>query len=132
MGFSVILGFCFAAYCNYFYLTLHRDLWRFSSYMRTAEVAFGMMLNKFKFREIAETSTIAPIFFFCFSLTIAILLLNMLATILSDMFAEVSGAVSNSLVFHILWVDTAILNGCRLLIAAESPHLVKQNLYYVP
>ena len=72
-----------------FYLILYCELDDFKTLVRTFETCFTMMLNKFKFGKLKETSTVAAVMFFFFAVCVNWILVNVLLTIIIEGYERV-------------------------------------------
>ena len=81
-GFLGIFFMAFGAFVQMFYLILYCELDDFKTLVRTFETCFTMMLNKFKFGKLKETSTVAAVMFFFFAVCVNWILVNVLLTII--------------------------------------------------
>jgi len=89
IGFTVIFLIVYSAFCSVFFLLLSSKLVTFSNYLLVNEEAFAAMLGKFSFDDIVNASWLAPWFFFVFMIMQAMILINMLVTIVTNYFVEV-------------------------------------------
>ena len=72
-----------------FYLILYCELDEFKTLLRTFETCFTMMLNKFKFGKLKETSLVAAVMFFFFAVCVNWILVNVLLTIIIEGYERV-------------------------------------------
>ena len=88
-GFLGIFFMAFGAFVQMFYLILYCELDDFKTLVRTFETCFTMMLNKFKFGKLKETSTVAAVMFFFFAVCVNWILVNVLLTIIIEGYERV-------------------------------------------
>ena len=88
-GFLAVFFLLFLAFVQLFYMILHKELREFSSQITTLETCFTMLLNRFKFGAIRETSFTASVMFFCFAISCSFILINVLLTIIIESFEKV-------------------------------------------
>ena len=89
-GFLVVFFFMFFAFVQLFYMILYTNLDEFRTVLATLQTCFTMLLNKFKFGSIKETSLTAAVMFFFFAISCSFILINVLLTIIIDAFERVS------------------------------------------
>ncbi|GAB6020442.1 polycystic kidney disease 1-like 2 [Chamberlinius hualienensis] len=90
-----VFGLCFAivflAFVQLFYLIMATNSTDFSTFVKTVEYTFSMMLQKFDFSVIRDSCPFyGPVVFFVFSLMTSIVLVNLLLTIIIKAFEDVS------------------------------------------
>ena len=88
-GFMAVFALVFVAFVQVFYMILHNDLLEFHTVVATLETCFTMLLNKFKFGSIRETSLTAAAMFFFFAISCSFILINVLLTIIIEAFEQV-------------------------------------------
>jgi hypothetical protein len=88
-GFLAIFFMAFGSFVQMFYLILYCELDDFKTLLRTFETCFTMMLNKFKFGKLKETSTVAAVMFFFFAVSVNWILVNVLLTIIIEGYERV-------------------------------------------
>ena len=93
-GFLLIFFLVFFAFVQLFYMILQSNMEEFHSIIAALETCFTMMLNKFKFGNMKETSMTAAIMFFFFAVSCTWILINVLLTIIIGTFEEVKAELS--------------------------------------
>ena len=88
-GFLGIFFMAFGAFVQMFYFILYTELADFKTLTRTFQTCFTMMLNKFKFGTLKETSTVAAVMFFFFAVSVNWILVNVLLTIIIEGYEQV-------------------------------------------
>ena len=88
-GFLAIFFLVFFAFVQLFYMILQSNMKEFHSIVASLETCFTMMLNKFKFGNMKETSMTAAVMFFFFAVSCTWILLNVLLTIIIEAFEKV-------------------------------------------
>ena len=88
-GFLAIFFLVFFAFVQLFYMILQANMKEFYSITAALETCFTMMLNKFKFGNMRETSMTAAVMFFFFAVSCTWILLNVLLTIIIEAFEKV-------------------------------------------
>lgn len=91
-GFFSVFFLVFLAFVQVFYMILHSFMPEFHSITAALETCFTMLLNKFKFGSIRETSLTAAVMFFCFAISCSFILINVMLTIIMEAYEEVSRA----------------------------------------
>ena len=93
-GFLMVFFLVFFAFVQLFYMILQSNMDEFHSIIAALETCFTMMLNKFKFGNMKETSMTAAIMFFFFAVSCTWILINVLLTIIIGTFMEVKADLS--------------------------------------
>eukprot|EP00094_Tigriopus_californicus_P011733 TCALIF_11336-PA protein Name:"Similar to lov-1 Location of vulva defective 1 (Caenorhabditis elegans)" AED:0.02 eAED:0.02 QI:96/0.94/0.83/1/0.71/0.80/36/119/3138 len=88
-GFFSVFFLVFLAFVQVFYMILHSFMPEFHSITAALETCFTMLLNKFKFGSIRETSLTAAVMFFCFAISCSFILINVMLTIIMEAYEEV-------------------------------------------
>ncbi|XP_023236367.1 uncharacterized protein LOC111635594 [Centruroides sculpturatus] len=89
-SFGICLMVVFGAFVFLFWLLLGRFMWEFSTFVLSFESCISMLLKKFKYPEMAAASPFfVPIVFFIFSISAAMVLINILLTIIIQSFEDV-------------------------------------------
>ncbi|XP_023332927.1 uncharacterized protein LOC111704811 [Eurytemora carolleeae] len=88
-GFLVIFFFAFFSFVQMFYFILYSDMKDFSDIGKAFKTCSTMMLNKFDFGELLQTSQTAAIMFFVYAVAVNTLLINVLLTIIIEGYEEV-------------------------------------------
>ena len=70
-------------------MILHNDMLEFHTVIASLETCSTMVLNKFEFGPIKETSMTAALMFFGFAISCSFMLINVLLTIIMDAFTAV-------------------------------------------
>ena len=83
-GFLVIFFLVFFSFVQLFYTILQSDMEEFHSMKAALQTCFTMMLNKFKFGNMKETSMTAAVMFFFFAVSCTWVLINVLLTIIIE------------------------------------------------
>jgi hypothetical protein len=89
-GFVAIFFLVFFSFVQLFFMILQTHMEEFHSLTASLETCFTMMLNKFKFGNMKETSMTAAVMFFFFAVSCTWILLNVLLTIIIEAFQKVS------------------------------------------
>ena len=79
----------FVAFVQVFYMILHNDMLEFHTVVASLETCSTMVLNKFEFGPIKDTSMTAALMFFGFAISCSFLLINVLLTIIMDAFTAI-------------------------------------------
>ncbi|QQP40055.1 Uncharacterized protein FKW44_013971, partial [Caligus rogercresseyi] len=87
-GFFVVFFFMFFAFVHLFYIILSSEMFDFHTLILAFETCFTMLLNKFKFGTLDQTSITAAIMFFLFSFSCTWVLINVLITIIIEGFDQ--------------------------------------------
>ena len=85
-GFLAVFILVFFAFVQVFYMILHNDMLEFHTVVASLETCFTMVLNKFKFGSIRETSMTASVMFFIFAISCSFLLINVMLVIIIETF----------------------------------------------
>ena len=88
-GFLVIFFLVFFSFVQLFYTILQTNMEEFHSMNAALQTCFTMMLNKFKFGNMKETSMTAAVMFFFFAVSCTWILINVLLTIIIESFEKV-------------------------------------------
>ena len=88
-GFLGIFFLVFFAFVQLFYTILQSNMEEFHSIVASLETCFTMMLNKFKFGNMKETSMTAAVMFFFFAVSCTWILINVMLTIIMEAFEKV-------------------------------------------
>ncbi len=88
-GFLAVFLLVFSAFVQLFYMILHTNMLEFHTIIASFETCFTMVLNKFKFGRIRETSFTASVMFFFFAISCSFILINVLLTIIIEAFERV-------------------------------------------
>ena len=88
-GFLVIFFLVFFSFVQLFYTILQTNMEEFHSMKAALQTCFTMMLNKFKFGNMKETSMTAAVMFFFFAVSCTWILINVLLTIIIESFEKV-------------------------------------------
>lgn len=88
-GFLAIFFLIFFAFVQLFFMILQPNLDDFKSITAALETCFTMMLNKFKFGTMKDTSMTAAVMFFIFAVSCSFILINVLLTIIIEAFEKV-------------------------------------------
>nr|XP_040566802.1 polycystic kidney disease 2-like 2 protein [Lepeophtheirus salmonis] len=122
-GFFVVFFFAFFAFVHFFYIILHSEIFDFHTLINAFETCFTMLLNKFKFGTLNQTSMTAAVMFFVFSFTCTWVLINVLITIIIEGFEQVKSDIvvmKNDLeILEFLNYRTAVLSGKKDRIVHE-------------
>jgi len=84
----LVFALVYFAFVQVFYI-LHVDLLEFHTVIASLETCFTMLLNKFKFGSIRETSLTAAAMFFAFAISCSFILINVMLTIIMEAFEQV-------------------------------------------
>lgn len=88
--FSLVFSIVFMAFVHFCYLVFSNDLYMFHTVMSTAETLISVMLGKFSYERLLQTNRIlAPLMFFCYSLVVVFVLINMFISIIIENFQAV-------------------------------------------
>ena len=93
-GFLVIFFLVFFSFVQLFYTILQTNMEEFHSMKAALQTCFTMMLNKFKFGNMKETSMTAAVMFFFFAVSCTWILINVLLTIIIESFEKVKQELS--------------------------------------
>lgn len=89
-SFGICLMVVFVAFVFLFWLLLGRFMWEFSTFVLSFESCISMLLKKFKYPEMAAAAPLfVPIVFFIFSISAAMVMINILLTIIIQSFEDV-------------------------------------------
>lgn len=88
-GFLAVFLLIFSAFVQLFYMILHCNMQEFHTILASFETCFTMVLNKFKFGRIRDTSFTASVMFFFFAISCSFILINVLLTIIIEAFERV-------------------------------------------
>ncbi|XP_076050283.1 polycystin-1-like protein 2 [Oratosquilla oratoria] len=80
--FFISFGVFFFSFAVVFYRMFMLQLEEFSDIVASMQMAFSMMLGKFNFDAMAEANAWSPIIFFVFSVSISMILINIMLTII--------------------------------------------------
>ncbi|XP_064630503.1 uncharacterized protein LOC135489174 [Lineus longissimus] len=94
-AFGVMFAIMFFAFVQFFYLIFLRNLLGYKSFVASAETSLNIMLGKFDFQAMLQSSSVlGPFFFFLYVVTIVMILINMFLSILNESFTIVKNDVS--------------------------------------
>ena len=89
-----VFALVFVAFVQVFFMILHNEMLEFHTVIASLETCFTMVLNKFKFGSIRETSLTAAVMFFFFAISCSFILINVLLTIIIEAFEKVKDELS--------------------------------------
>lgn len=93
-GFLGIFFLVFFSFVQLFYTILQANMEEFHSIVKALETCFTMLLNKFKFGTMKETSMTAAVMFFFFAVSCSWILINVLLTIIIEAYEKVKAELS--------------------------------------
>jgi hypothetical protein len=94
LSFSVVFVVFFLSFVNMFYLFLNPYLLEWSTYQSSLATAFAIMLGKFNFDSMRETNIAAAVFFFFFSVSMTLIMMNILFVIIIQAFEVVKSEIN--------------------------------------
>lgn len=89
IGFGMVFSMFFIGFVLMFYMFLNRYLYEWSNFIVASETSFSMLLGKLSFEDIKNANIVAALFFFCYALAMAIIMINIFFTIIIRAFEDV-------------------------------------------
>ena len=89
-GFLFIFTLLFGAFSQFFYIIYGRLLLNYSTFVKTAETLFSMMMKRFAYQELVEEDKIlGPMFFFLYVVFVGFIVMQILVSVLNADYSAV-------------------------------------------
>lgn len=93
--FTVEFFIVFVGFTSFFYFVLKNDLSNFRDFIRSLENTMAMSIGKFNFQAIREADELAAWIFFIFSVTVNMILINMMIAIINFALEDIKENAEN-------------------------------------
>ena len=97
LAFGMIFGILWFAFIQLMYLFFSKDVYGYSTIIRSMETSFAIMLGKFEVQPLIKSNSFfGPVFFMVYNLVMVLMLLNIFISIVTDSFEMVRNGYAES------------------------------------